>query len=323
MFRRRFLTAMATVAALTAMPLHAAAEGSGPMTLLVGYSAGGSADYAARVMASELSKKLGRSVIVENATGASGMIALQKLVNSKADGATLYYGGHDTVAVPMLNKSVGIDWKEATLPVGRTALTSMAVAVPSESPYKTLADLIAAAKESPESITYGTPGIGTAQHFVGEMISHRADVKLLHAPYRGGAQVSNDILAGLLNSAVFTTSTALPFVKEGKVRVLAVTSAERSAALPDVPALMEIEGFNGLALPLWQGIFVKAGTDTAAAKEISDAIVASLENEDVRKRLADGGFVAAPLPIGEFTGFIEKEAEIYRQIVEDSAISIE
>lgn len=323
MFRRRFLTAMATVAALTAMPLHALAEGSGPMTLLVGYSAGGSADYAARVVASELSKKLGRSVIVENATGGSGMIALQKLVNGKTDGSTLYYGGHDTVAVPMLNKSVGIDWKEATLPVGRTALTSMSIAVPAESPYKTLGDLVAAAKESPESITYGTPGIGTAQHFVGEMISHRAGVKLLHAPYRGGAQVSNDILAGLLNSAVFTTSTALPFVKEGKVRVLAVTSAERSAALPDAPALTEIEGFNGLALPLWQGIFVKAGTDTAAAKEISDAIVASLENADVKKRLADGGFVAAPLPMGEFTQFIEKEAEIYRQIVKDSAISIE
>jgi tripartite-type tricarboxylate transporter receptor subunit TctC len=199
----------------------------------------------------------------------------------------------------------------------------MSIAVPAESPYKTLADLVAAAKESPESITYGTPGIGTAQHFVGEMISHRVGVKLLHAPYRGGAQVSNDILAGLLNSAVFTTSTALPFVKEGKVRVLAVTSAERSAALPDVPALTEIEGFNGLALPLWQGVFVKAGTDTAVAKEISDAIVASLENADVKKRLADGGFVAAPLPMGEFTGFIEKEAEIYRQIVKDSAISIE
>lgn len=323
MFRRRFITAMATVAAFVAMPLIASAQSSGPMTLLVGYSAGGSADYAARVVASELSKQLGRSVIVENATGGSGMIALQKLVNGKADGSTLYYGGHDTVAVPMLNKAVGIDWKEATLPVGRTALTSMSIAVPAESPYKTLADLVAAAKQNPDSITYGTPGIGTAQHFVGEMVSHRAGVKLLHAPYRGGAQVSNDVLAGLLNSAVFTTSTALPFVKDGKVRVLAVTSSERSAALPDVPALTEIEGFKGLALPLWQGIFVKAGTDVTVANEISDAIVASLGNEDVKKRLADGGFVAAPLPMGEFTAFIEKEADVYQQIVKDSAISIE
>ncbi|WP_272939380.1 tripartite tricarboxylate transporter substrate-binding protein, partial [Agrobacterium pusense] len=93
---------------------------------------------------------------------------LQKLVNGKVDGSTLYYGGFDTVAVPMLNKSVKIDWKEATLPVGRTAITSMAIVVPQASPYKTLADLVAAAKENPETITYGSPGIGSAQHFVGE-----------------------------------------------------------------------------------------------------------------------------------------------------------
>lgn len=323
MSRRNFLIAAAAAAAMAIVPMSASAQSSGPITLLVGYSAGGSADYAARVIAAELTTKLGRSVIVENATGGSGMIALQKLVNGKADGDTLYYGGHDTVAVPMLNKSVGIDWKEATLPVGRTALTSMAIAVPAESPHKSLADLVAAAKEAPESITYGTPGIGTAQHMVGEMISHRAGVKFIHAPYRGGAQVSNDILAGLLDSAVFTTSTALPFVKEGKVRVLAVTGAERSSALPDVPVLTEIEGFNGLALPLWQGLFVKAGTDEAVAKQLSDAIAASLESEDVKKRLADGGFVAAPLPIGEFTDFISKQADIYSQIIKDSAIAIE
>lgn len=323
MFRRNFLVTAAAAAAMAIAPMSVSAQNSGPITLLVGYSAGGSADYAARVIAAELTTKLGRSVIVENATGGSGMIALQKLVNGKADGDTLYYGGHDTVAVPMLNKSVGIDWKEATLPVGRTALTSMAIAVPAQSPYKTLVELVAAAKANPESITYGTPGIGTAQHMVGEMISHRAGVTFIHAPYRGGAQVSNDILAGLLDSAVFTTSTALPFVKEGKLRVLAVTGTERSSALPDAPALTEIEGFNDLALPLWQGLFVKAGTDEAIARQLSDAIAASLESEDVKKRLADGGFAAAPLPIGAFTDFISAQADIYRQIIKDSAITIE
>ncbi len=323
MFRRHFIAATVTSLALAASPLAASAQDSGPMTLLVGYSAGGSADYAARVMAPELTKHLGRSVVVENATGASGMIALQKLINGKADGATLYYGGFDTVAVPMVNKSVGIDWKETTLPVGRTALTSMAIAVPAESPYKTLAELVAAAKEQPETVTYGSPGIGSAQHFVGEMIGHRAGVKLLHAPYRGGTQVSNDLLAGILDSAVLTTSTALPFAKEGKIRILAVTSAERAAALPDVPALGEIEGFNGLALPLWQGLFVKAGTDEATAKKISDAIAESLAQDDVKKRLADAGFAAAPMPVGEFTGFIDEQANTYKKIVEESSISVE
>lgn len=323
MFRRQFIGAAAAAITFAASPAAVFAQDTGPVTLLVGYSAGGSADYAARVMAPELTERLGRSVIVENATGASGMIALQKLINGKADGATLYYGGFDTVAVPMVNKSVDIDWKEATLPVGRTALTSMAIAVPADSPYKTLADLVAAAKQEPETVTYGSPGIGSAQHFVGEMIGHRAGIKLLHAPYRGGTQVSNDLLAGILDSAVLTTSTALPFAKDGKIRILAVTSAERAAALPDVPALTEVEGFDGLSLPLWQGLFVKAGTDEAAAKKISDAIVAALAEEDVQKRLADAGFAAAPMPVGEFTGFIEEQANTYGKIVEESAISVE
>lgn len=322
MLRRHFLRVAAAVA-IVATPVATHAQDTSPVTLLVGYSAGGSADYAARVMAPELSKRLGRSVVVENATGASGMIALQKLINGKTDGATLYYGGFDTVAVPMVNKSVDIDWKETTLPVGRTALTSMAIAVPAESPYKTLADLVEAAKAEPESITYGTPGIGSAQHFVGEMIGHRVGATFLHAPYRGGTQVSNDLLAGLLDSAVLTTSTALPFANEGKIRILAVTSAERAAALPDVPALTEIEGFDGLALPLWQGLFVKAGTDEAVAKTISDAIAASLELDEVKKRLADAGFAAAPMAMGDFTGFIDEQAATYRKIVEESAISVE
>ncbi|WP_449314140.1 Bug family tripartite tricarboxylate transporter substrate binding protein [Rhizobium sp. F40D2] len=308
---------------IAAAPIAALAQSEGPITLLVGYSAGGSADYAARVMAPELSTRLGRSVVVENATGASGMIALQKLINGKANGSTLYYGGFDTVAVPMLNKSVGVDWKSSTLPVGRTALTSMAIAVPAASPYKTLADLVAAAKAEPDTLTYGSPGIGSAQHFVGEMISDRAGVTFIHAPYRGGTQVSNDLLAGILDSAVLTTSTALPFAADGKIRVLAVTSAERSAALPDVPTLSETDGFAGLALPLWQGLFLKAGTDDAFAKAVSSAIIDALGKDDVKKRLSDAGFAAAPLPMGEFKGFIDQQAEIYRKIIDDASITVE
>lgn len=323
MHRRDFMRIGLSALLIAAAPITALAQSEGPITLLVGYSAGGSADYAARVMAPELSTRLGRSVVVENATGASGMIALQKLINGKANGSTLYYGGFDTVAVPMLNKSVGVDWKSSTLPVGRTALTSMAIAVPAASPYKTLADLIAAAKAKPDTITYGSPGIGSAQHFVGEMISDRAGVTFIHAPYRGGTQVSNDLLAGILDSAVLTTSTALPFAADGKIRVLAVTSAERSAALPDVPTLSENDGFAGLALPLWQGLFLKAGTGDAFAKTVSAAIVDALGKDDVKKRFSDAGFAAAPLPMGEFTGFIDQQEEIYRKIIDDASITVE
>jgi len=312
------VAALALAAASTAVSAQ-----DGPITLLVGYSAGGSADFAARVMAPELTERLGRTVVVENATGASGMIALQNLINAEADGSTLYYGGFDTVAVPMVNAAVNIDWKAETIPVGRTATTSQTIAVPAASPYTTLTELVDAARAEPDTITIGTPGIGSAQHFVGEMISHAAGVTFLHAPYQGGSQVSNDLLGGMLDSAVFTTSTALPFVNEGNMRALAVTSEERSDALPDVPTLNETAGLEGLALPLWQGIFVKAGTDEAFVAELGAAIEASLAETDVQERLATAGFTAAPLEPAEFAAFIDEQAATYAQIVEQSSISIQ
>lgn len=315
------LAAGLTASLLLAAP--ATAQSDGPITLLVGYAAGGSADFAARVVAPELGERLGRTVVVENATGASGMIALQNLINGGTDGSTLYYGGFDTVAVPMVNKSVAIDWQAETIPVGRTAITSMTIAVPASSPFATLGDLVAAAKAEPDTLTYGSPGIGSAQHFVGEMVSSAAEITLVHAPYQGGSQVANDLLAGMLDSAVLTTSTALPFINDGQVRALAVTSSERSAALPDVPALGEADGFQGMALPLFQGLFVKSGTSDEVVAELSAAVVDLAADPDVVSRLAESGFVAAPLEAQPFAAFIREQQDVYAAIIQGANISVE
>jgi len=301
----------------------AMAQSTGPITLLVGYSAGGSADFAARVVAPEIASRLGRTVVVENATGASGMIALQKLINGKADTNTMYYGGFDTVAVPLANKDVKVDWKSQTIPVSRTVVTSMAFAVLKESPYQDLPSFIAAAKADPANLTYGTPGIASAQHFLGEMVSSRAGVKLLHAPYRGGAQVSNDLLGGILNSAVLTTSTALPFVQQDKIRVLFVSDTARSPQMPNVPALGEVPGFEGLSLPLWQGIFVKSGTPDEFVKKLEGAIADGLKNPDAQKRYGDAGFVTSPLGGKPFQDFVQAQADAYQKIITDAKITAE
>lgn len=316
------LLALSIAAALSAAP-GASAQSRAPITLLVGYPAGGSADFAARVLAPELSTRLGRPVVVENATGASGMIALQKLVIGRADTNTLYYGGFDTVAVPLVNPQVTVDWQKQTVPVGRTTTTSMALAVPQQSPHQDLSAFVAAAQAKPDAVTYGTPGIASAQHFLGEMISARAGVKLAHTPYRGGTQVSNDLLGGSLDSAVLTLSTALPFVQQGKVRVLVVSDLSRSAQLPNVPALGEIKGFEGLSLPLWQGVFVKAGTPEPFVRQLDEAIRAALDDPRVQKRLSDAGFAAAPLGTAEFAGFIKAQAEAYAGIVKAANIKPE
>ena len=250
-------------------------------------------------------------------------VSRRSLVKGAAGAGMLAAAGSAVFAVPMVNAAVAIDWKVETIPVARTATTSMTIAVPAASPYQTIDDLVAAARAEPDTILYGTPGIGSAQHFVGEMISHAAGVTFLHAPYQGGAQVSNDLLGGMLDSAVFTTSTVLPFLTDGSARALAVTTEDRSAALPDVPTLNETPGFEGLALPLWQGVFVKAGTDAAIVTELATAIEASLAEPDVQERLAGAGFTAAPLPPTEFTAFIEAQAAVYAEIVEQSAIAIQ
>lgn len=306
-----------------AAPVAALAQSDAPLNLLVGYSAGGSADLAARIIAPEISSRIGRTVIVENATGASGMIALQKLINGAADGNTLYYGGFDTVAVPMTNAKVGANWETDTIAVGRTTTTSMAVVVPAQSDYQDMAALLAAAKATPESISYGSPGIGSAQHLLGEIISQRAGVKLLHAPYRGGAQVTNDLLAGVLNSAVLTLSTALPLAKENKIRILAVSGSERAPQAPDVPTLAEIPGMDGLALPLWQGIFAKAGSQADFIAAVDKAIKDALATPEVQKRYADVGFRAAPLATSAFKEFVAQQAMTYKGVIDSAKIVVE
>ena len=317
--RRGFL-AMAGAAVASA----AQAQGSQAISLVVGYSAGGSSDLVARIMASELSARLGRSVVVENVAGASGMIAFQRLANNRPDTGTLYFGGFDTVAVPMVNRNVKLDWERDTIPVGRTTIGGMTFVVPASSPYKDMAAFIyAARKGGSETRSYGSPGVASAQHFLGELISEKAGVKLLHSPYRGGNLVVNDLIAGNLDAAVLVDSTAIPPIQQGTLRALAVSSAARVPQLPDVPTLAELPGFDGVTFPLWQGIFVRNGTPGTFVQQLEAAIREALATPAVQKQLSDAGFTASPLSGEAFGAFIRQQAEGYRNIVAASKLSVE
>ena len=182
----------------------------------------------------------------------------------------------------MVNPKVKIDWRRDTVPVGRTTTMPMVWVVPNDAPYQDLGGLIAAAKEEPGGISYGTPGVATAQRFLGEIVSSRGGVELLQVPYRGGAQIMTDLIGGNLNSAVAVLSTALPYVREGQVRALAIFDAARSPQLPDVPAASDTAGFEGVSLPLWQGIFVKTGTPQAFVDQLDAAIKAALASPEAQ-----------------------------------------
>lgn len=302
----------------------AVAVAQAPVSLIVGYSAGGSADFVARVVGEELSKQLKRQVIVENVAGASGMLSAQKVLAGSTDGSAIYMGGTDTVLVPMVNQKARLDWEKDLVPIGRTTTVPMIFAVAANSPYNTLTDLISdLKKKNKEDFPYAVPGIGTMQHLYGSLINNRGKVSMVHVPYRGGAQIATDLVGGQIDSAVLVLSTALPFLKDGKIKALSVSDSARVAQLPNVKRIGEEEGFQGAALPLWQGFFLKAGTPKAVVAAYEKALLEALGSPAVKAKLAEGGVTVAPMKGQEFKSFIQTQAELYREIVRSSKISMD
>jgi len=300
------------------------AQSDKPISLVVGYSAGGSADFVARVVAAELSKRLGRQVIIENVAGASGMLAAQKVLNGPADGSLIYMGGTDTVLVPMVNPKVKLDWEKDLAPVGRLTTVPMVFAVPSSSPYASLGDLVAALRKSgKDGFNYAIPGIGTMQHLYGALITKNAKVSMTPVPYRGGAHITNDLVGNTVDAAVLVLSTAMPFLKDGKIRALSVSDAARVPQLPNVRRIGEEEGFPGVALPLWQGLFVKAGTPAATVAAFEKALLEAVAQPDVRSKLAESGITTAPMSGQELRAFVAPQAKLYGEIVKAAKITME
>ncbi|HEX5685064.1 MAG TPA: tripartite tricarboxylate transporter substrate binding protein [Ideonella sp.] len=322
--QRRLLNKLGALAACALLTDTAQAQPDKPISLVVGYSAGGSADFIARVVGAELGKRLGRQVIIENVAGASGMLAVQKVLNAPADGNLIYMGGTDTVVVPMVNPKVKLDWEKDLLPVGRMTTVPMIFAVPAGAPYATLGDLVGTLRKSgKESFNYATPGIGTMQHFYGTLINQHAKVSMLHVPYRGGAQIVNDLVGQQVDSAVLVLSTAMPFLKEGKIKALSVSDTARVPQLPNVRRIGEEEGFGGVALPLWQALFMKAGTPAATVAACEKALLDAVTQPEVRAKLIESGVTVAPMNGQDLRTFIKPQAALYRNIVQTGKITME
>lgn len=317
-------TALCLLACAAALSGAAQAQSDKPITMIVGYSAGGSADSVARVAATALSATLKRQVIVENLPGASGILAANKVVNGPADGSVIYLGGSDTLLTPMVNANAKLDWEKALLPVGRIATSPLIFAVHKNSPYNNLPELIAGLRKSGQKpLTYAVPGIGTSQHIYGAVISLRYKVAMTPVPYRGGAQIVVDLAGEHVDSAVLALSTALPFLKDGTVKALSVSDAPRVAQLPQVKPISEEKDFSDVSLPIWQGLFLKAGTPPATVAAYEQALAQALETADVRKKLSDAGFAVAPMDSAQLQAFMKSQADFYRGVVKTLKISAE
>lgn len=291
-----------------------------PLSIVVGYAPGGSADFVARLVGTAMAMRLGRQVSVENVTGESGMLAAQRVLRAPANGDTIYMGGTDTVVVPMVTRKAKPNWERDFQPIGRMTTIPMVFAVPSSSPYATLDDLGSAlhSKGKETAFSYATPGAGTMQHLYGELISKQAKISMAHVPYRGGSQIADDLVGRQIDSAILVLSTALPLLREGKIKALSVSDATR--VLLGVRNIGEEEGFNGVTLPLWQGLFVRAGTPASIVQSYEKTLRDVLARGDIRAKLLVSGINVAPLSGKDFRGFIRTQSIIYRDIVESAGI---
>ena len=291
-----------------------------PIRLLVGFPPGGNADVGARIVAQKMSEGFGRQVLVENRTGGGGVVASTAVAKSPPDGYTLLLmiGGFVTQAATM--KKLPYDSLRDFSPISLLMTYPVVIAVSAESPYRTLADLIGYAKNNPSKLNYGAP-IGTLYHLVAEMFSSMAGIELTFVPYRGGSEPLTEVVAGRMNVAFEAITTASPQIQGGKLRALAVTSAQPSPALPGVPtALQTLPGFETIS---FLAIAAPPGMPRPIVNRLNAEIRRILASPDVGQRFADWGGQPAPTSPEEMQRFLELEITKWTKVVQQRNIVLD
>lgn len=278
--RRQLLGAGLVAATGTALlPGGEAAAQSTPMRMLLGYPAGGAVDVAARALAHAMQGPLGQALVVENRPGASGMLPMDPIKQAPADGNTLFFTPPDVpVIFPHVMSNLRYDPTKDLIPVARVVSFSFAFGAGAATPARTLAEFLDWAKANPGKATYGTPGIGSSMHFLGEALSAASSVRLEHVPYKGGAQAIVDVVGGQIASIISTSPIVVPQHRAGKIRVLALTASKRLPSLPEVQTVREA-GFAGLEEEAWFGVFVRSGTPIETVARLSQAIGQAVASE--------------------------------------------
>jgi tripartite-type tricarboxylate transporter receptor subunit TctC len=256
--------------------------------LVVPFAAGGSTDVIARLVATEMAKHIGQSIVVVNKPGAGSAIGSEMVARAAPDGYTILMGGISNVMVSLTYTKLAFDPIKDFAPVGLVADIPNLLAVNVDTPYKTIADLIRAAKAEPGRIAYASAGNGTAAHMVCEAFAVNAGVRMTHVPYKGNAPAVTDLLGGQVPAMCNNLSGTLPYMRGDKMRILAVTGNARSPAAPDVPTFAE-SGIKGLASGAWMAILAPAKTPGPVIARLSEVLGKALESPELRKRLADIG----------------------------------
>ena len=321
--RRRFLHLVAGAAALPAVSPVARAQAypTRPVRVIVGVSAGDSADMLTRLMASWLSERLGQQFIIENRPGAGGYVGAEAVVKSAPDGYTLLSVGPNYAINATLHDKLNFNFIRDIVPIASVSRGPNVMVVNLSVPAKTVPEFIAYAKANPGKLNMASPGNGTPPHVAGELFKMMTGVNMVHVPYRGGAPALTDLLAGQMQVMFPATAASIEYIRAGKLRALAVTTATRSEALPDIPTVGEfVVGYEASS---WNGVGAPKGTPAEVINKLNQEINAALADPKVKARLADLGRTVLPGSPADFGKLIAGETEKWGKVIRAANIKPE
>ncbi|WP_304306836.1 tripartite tricarboxylate transporter substrate binding protein [Pseudacidovorax intermedius] len=314
---RRLLVASLATAAFAA---HAAYP-ERPITIVVPYAPGGAADAMARVIAAKLGPKLGTSVIVDNRAGASGTIGAAYAAKAAPDGYTVLYDATPYAINPHLFPRMPYA-ADALQPLSLVLTMPNMLVTKADSPYKSVADLVAAAKAQPHKINFASGGAGTVQRLAAELFRQKLGLDMVHVPYKSGGPAITDTMAGQVDFMFATVAASYPLVSSGKLRALAATSPQRSPRLPDVPTVAEtvVPGYEAYE---WNGMLLPAKTPKAIADQLQQALAEVLKDEEVQQRMKDLGAQPIGSTPAAFADFLKKEDAKWGEVVRRGDIKLD
>jgi tripartite-type tricarboxylate transporter receptor subunit TctC len=307
---------------MSAAPVQAQNFPSRPLRIVVPFPPGGAADLTGRILAEQMGKGLGQTVVVENRPGGSTIIGSEVVARAPADGYTLLVVFPSFIVNPAMRPQMPFDPLKDFKAVGQTLAVPMAIAVGPSITAKSLEELIALARSKPGELSYGTPGIGTTHHIMGEMLKLAAKINMSHTPFQGAAPALTAV-AGNHISMIYGNATEIaPSVKSGKMRAVVTTGAERVDVLPDVPTMRE-SGFPELEATNWAGMVVAAATPPAIIARLNAELVRALRSPETQEKFKSFGIVPVPSTAAQFDAFLQSESVRYGRVVREAGIKAE